>query len=87
MDERGDRGVELLEVVEAEPDEHRMVGGEAAGKGQLELGDLGPQPALGARPDTPSGSEATESSRMPASVQVFSMRWISAVRAWIVCLR
>src|SRR3954449_408523 len=40
-----------------------------------------------ARPETPSTSEATESSLMPASSSVLAIRWPSAVCAWISRLR
>jgi hypothetical protein len=40
-----------------------------------------------ARPDTPSTSEATESSLIPASSRVFWIRWHSLVWAWMSRLR
>ena len=39
------------------------------------------------RADTPSTSEATEESLIPASCKVFSTRCTSRVRSWIFALR
>ena len=47
----------------------------------------GDQASSIARPDTPSTSEATESSLIPASSSTFCTRWHSAVWVWINRLR
>ena len=39
------------------------------------------------RAETPSTSEATEESLIPASCKVFSTRWTSRTRSWIFALR
>src|SRR5215203_6973728 len=44
--EGGDRGLQVLEVVQGEPDQQPVVVAEAAAQRLTQLGKLGPQPAL-----------------------------------------